>query len=252
MAISIKKMKEESGVSKYVVKGVSHAFINAVRRSMMLHLPCLAIEDVSIYENDSVMFDEFLAHRLGMLPIKMDGKGYKLGDKVKMVLEKEGPCTVYSKDIKSTDPKIEVIDKNIPVTKLSKGQKLKLEMQAVVLSGKDHAKWQPAVVGYREMPSLSVSKECNDCGDCVKICPVNVLEMKGKKVAMTKSEDCSLCGACVDTCKKEALKLQFDGSTFVFIIEPIISTNAKDVIGGAVKVLLDKSKEYSKALQKIK
>jgi DNA-directed RNA polymerase subunit D len=252
MAISIKKLKEENGTSKYVVKGASPAFINAVRRSMMLHMPCLAIEDVSIYENDSVMFDEFLAHRLGMLPIKMDSKGYKLKDKVKMVLEKEGPCTVYSKDIKSTDPKIEVTDKNIPITKLSKGQKLKLEMQAVVLSGKEHAKWQPAVVGYREMPSLDVSKECNECGDCVKICPVNILEIKSRKVAMTKQEECSLCGACVDTCKKEALKLQFDGSTFVFIIEPITGMNAKEVVGGAVKALLEKSKEYSKALQKIK
>ncbi len=252
MAISIKKLKEESGISKYIVKGISPAFINAVRRSIMLHMPCLAIEDVSIYENDSVMFDEFLAHRLGMLPIKMDGKSYKLGDKVKMVLEKEGPCTVYSKDIKSTDPKIEITDKNIPITKLSKGQKIKLEMQAVVLSGKDHAKWQPAVVGYREMPSLAVSKECNNCGDCVKICPVNVLEIKGKKVTMTNPEECSICGACVDTCKKEALKLQFDKSTFVFIIEPITGMSAKEVIGGTVKVLLDKSKEYSKALQKIK
>jgi len=252
MAISIKKLKEEDGICKYLVKGSSPAFINAIRRSMMLHMPCLAIEDVSIYENDSVMFDEFLTHRLGMLPIKMDSKGYKIGDTVKMVLEKEGPCTVYSKDIKSTDPKIEITDKNIPITKLAKNQKLKLEMQAVVLSGKEHAKWQPAVVGYREMPTLAASSDCNGCSDCIKICPVNILEMKGKKVAMTKPEDCILCGACVDACKKEALKLEFDGSTFVFIVEPISGMSAKEVVSGAVKVLLGKSKEYSKALQKIK
>ena len=63
MAISIKKLEEKDNVACYLIKGTSPAFINAIRRSIMLHTACLAIEDVSIYENDSVMFDEFLAHR---------------------------------------------------------------------------------------------------------------------------------------------------------------------------------------------
>ena len=154
MAVTIKKISEKGSTEKFLVKGASIALMNSIRRSILEDVPCLAIEDVTIYENDSVMFDEFLAHRLGMLPVKTDFKGYKKGDTVKLVLEKEGPCTVYSKDIKSTDPKIEVLDKNIPITRLSKGQKLKIEMNAVAMTGKEHAKWQPAVVGYREVPSL--------------------------------------------------------------------------------------------------
>ena len=89
MTISIKKLDGKGNVSRYLVKGTSPTLINTVRRSVMLHTPCLAIEDVSIYQNGSVMFDEMLAHRLGMLPIKTD-KTYKPGDKVELVVPRYG------------------------------------------------------------------------------------------------------------------------------------------------------------------
>ncbi len=146
--VSVKKTGEEKGLISFSLKGVGPAFANAIRRTVMQGVPCFAIEDVSIYKNDSVMFDEFLAQRLGMLPLKSDAKGYKIGDSVKLVLEKEGPGTVYSKGIKSTDPKVEVSNKKIPLTKLGKDQKIKLEMKAVMHSGKEHAKWQPAVISF--------------------------------------------------------------------------------------------------------
>lgn len=249
MAISVKKIDEKDRAARYLVSDVSPSFINAVRRSIMQHTPCLAIEDITIYENGSVMFDELVAHRLAMLPLKTD-KTYKLGDTVKLVLEKEGSCTVYSKDIKSTDPKIEVLDKNIPVTKLSKGQRLKIEMQAVVQTGKEHAKWQPAIAGYREVPSLEISKDCNGCEDCVKECPLNILEMKGKKVSLSEPLKCSLCGACVDACPKGAIKLSFDRNSFILMIEPIAGLTAKEVMRSAVKGLIEKTEELAKAIEK--
>ena len=148
--VSVKKLDEKAGIVTLEVKGSETAFVNAIRRVVMQDVPTLAIEDVSIYENDSVVFDEFLAHRLGMLPIKSSAKGYKVGDGVKLVLEKEGPCTVYSKDIKSTDPKVEVADKKVPLLKLVKKGKVKLEMKAVMQSGREHAKWQPAVISFEQ------------------------------------------------------------------------------------------------------
>ena len=99
-------------------------------------------------------------------------------------------------------------------------------------------------------PIRIIIEKCTGCKLCEKVCPYDAIHVIEKKAVV--DEKCTLCGACVDTCKKEALKLQFDGSTFIFIIEPITGMNAKEVVGGTVKVLLDKSKEYSKTLQKIK
>jgi len=252
MAISIKKIEEKDNVSSYLIKGTSPAFINAIRRSIMLHTPCLAVEDVSIYENDSVMFDEMLAHRLGMLPLKTDVKTYKQGDTVKLVLEKEGPCTVYSKDIKSTDPKIEVMNKDIPITKLGKGQKLRLEMTAMMNQGKEHAKWQPAVIGYRELPTLAVSSDFKAGKEAVEACPVNILELKGQKVELREPEKCSLCAACVDAAKGEGIKLEFDKSTYIFTMEPTAGLTAKETIEGAINAIESKSKEFEKLIGKAK
>lgn len=252
MALRIKKIAEKNNVSRYLVKGTSIALLNAIRRSVMLHVPCLAIEDVAIYENDSVMFDEFLAHRLGMLALQTDAKGSDRGDKVKMVLEKEGPCTVYSKDIKSTDPKIEVIDKKIPLVKLGKGQKLRIEMQAVMQSGKEHSKWQPAIIAYQEVPVISTEKNCNHCGECVTACPKSVLEIKAKNIVLTQPLECILCGACRDACERNALVIDVEKDSFILQIEPITGLTANQIIDKAIAELQEKSGQFEKQLQKIK
>lgn len=45
---------------------------NAFRRILISELPTVAIEKVFIYNNTSILHDEFLAHRLGLIPIKVD------------------------------------------------------------------------------------------------------------------------------------------------------------------------------------
>ena len=124
--MEVKVLSESGNTVKLLLKGMDHSFVNALRRQIMSGIPVLAVEDVHIYENNSVMLDEMLAHRLGLIPLKMDSKRYKEGDKVKLVLEKEGPGMVYSRDVKSTDPKIEVAETTIPIAKLSEKHKIKL------------------------------------------------------------------------------------------------------------------------------
>ncbi len=146
--MEIKKIDKGDRTIKFALKGVTPAFVNALRRTIKTQVKTFAVDTVNIYENTSVMFNEMLAHRLGMLPIQTDTKTYKKKDKVTLMVEKEGPCTVYSKDIRSTDPKIEVIDKKIPIVKLGKDQKIKIEMDAVVDSGKTNSKWIPGILSY--------------------------------------------------------------------------------------------------------
>lgn len=52
--------------------GVDAAIANAIRRILLAEIPTMAIEDVYIWNNTSVIQDEVLSHRLGLVPIKAD------------------------------------------------------------------------------------------------------------------------------------------------------------------------------------
>lgn len=149
----IKVLEQSNSAARIQIKGTTATTINALRRAIMNSVPTLAIENVTIYKNDSVVFDEFLAHRLGLLPVRTDLKTYRVGDKVKMVLEKQGPGAVYAKDIKVSDPKIEIVGDETPITELRKDGTIQVEMEAVMATGREHVKWQPAVVGYEQTAS---------------------------------------------------------------------------------------------------
>ena len=103
--VEAKLVESKHGVDKLLLKNIDVTLLNSVRRVIMNAVPVLAVQDVNVYENTSVMFDEMLAHRLGLIPLQTD-KSYAKGDKVKLSLDKEGPGTVYSGDMKSSDPKV--------------------------------------------------------------------------------------------------------------------------------------------------
>ncbi len=151
------KNKEEI---KFEVDKVSVAFANALRRVMMMEVPTLAIEDVNFRINDSPLFDEVISHRLGLIPIKFqpgiikkkedcncDGEGC-INCEVVLVLEKTGPCTVYSGDLKSTNPEIKPLYDTIPIAKLGEKQRIGFEATAVLGTGKEHVKWKASISHY--------------------------------------------------------------------------------------------------------
>ena len=94
------------------------AYLNTIRRFMMEEVPVMAIEDVEFKKNSSVLYDEIIAHRLGLLPLSTDFKSYTLPEKcsckgegcarcqLKLTLKGKGPGTVYASDIKTKDPKV--------------------------------------------------------------------------------------------------------------------------------------------------
>jgi DNA-directed RNA polymerase subunit D len=68
-------------LARFTLSGASPAFANGFRRAMIGEVPTLAIEDVRIYDNTSAFFDEMLAHRLGLIPIKTDLSTYSIKEK---------------------------------------------------------------------------------------------------------------------------------------------------------------------------
>ncbi len=231
--MDLKVLEEKNDTIKILVKDTNNEAMNAIRRHIMNSIPVFAIEDVHIYENTGVMYDEMLAHRLGLIPLKMDNLEYKEGEKVKMVLEKEGPCIVYSKDIKSTDPSIEPAFMNIPITKLEEGQKIKLEMEAVTGTGKQHSKFQPALVTYQEIPIIVSEKGGKD--KSYKADMIDLLVNKGIGSIKLKAGE----------------RLEYDNTTFVMTIESFGNIQPKALLEKAVTGIKQKCEELRRELKNL-
>ena len=113
---------------------------NAIRRSV-LEIPIMAIDEVEIIKNDSALYDEILAHRLGLIPIKT----VKSVKETKFKLKEIGPKTVYSNDIK---PSINTEEK-IPIVILGENQEIQVVCDARLGKGIDHIKYSPGLIYYK-------------------------------------------------------------------------------------------------------
>ncbi len=113
---------------------------NAIRRSV-LEIPVMAIDEVEIIKNDSALYDEIIAHRLGLIPIKTD----RASKEIKFKLKEVGPKTVYSTDIR---PDIGTHFK-IPIMMLEKEQEVEIVCEARLGKGIDHIKYSPGLAYYK-------------------------------------------------------------------------------------------------------
>jgi len=88
----IKKSKEK------IVFSANEGLANSIRRSVSL-IPIMAIDEVEISKNDSPLYDETIAHRLGLIPLKMENS-YKDGTVLKFKLHSKKEGYVLSEEIK--------------------------------------------------------------------------------------------------------------------------------------------------------
>ena len=160
--VEVKVLQDSGSTVSLQFEGIDRSYANAVRRFAISEVPCMAIDDVVFLENSSVLYDEILAHRLGMVPIKTDLERYNLPEecdcgnplgchkcRVLFVLDAKGKdkvSTVTSGDLVSEDRDVRPVSESIPLVKLAAGQSVKLEAYARLGRGKEHAKWQPSTV----------------------------------------------------------------------------------------------------------
>jgi DNA-directed RNA polymerase subunit D len=156
---------------KFTISGVSNTFVNSLRRVASGSVKCFAIDRVTFYENTSSMFDEYMAHRLGLVPL-LTPEGYDEKDEIMFSLDAEGPKTVYSKDLKSTDKKVKVANEDIPLIKLAEGQRVRMECKAILDNSMRSAKFQPGLVTFKE----------NDAGDAFEFYIETFGQMSPKEI----------------------------------------------------------------------
>jgi len=96
-----------------------------------------------------------------------------------------------------------------------------LEAIAKLGTYRKHAKWQVGIVsGYKNVPILTF-KECDLCGECVRVCPRDILKIEGEKVKIADNDiiECSLCKLCEEACEMDAISVDYDPESFVMMFE---------------------------------
>ncbi len=267
MDLEIREMSDKK--AKLILSDTHPPLANSLRRALIADVPKLAIEDVEFhlgsigseedekeYESTTPLFDEIIAHRLGLIPIPTDLDLFNYRDDceecggegcpnctVIYSLNKKGPGTVYSGDlvpVGSND--LRVVEDLIPIVKLNENQAILLYATAELGTAKEHAKWQPTSgVGYKYYPQIEIDDEkCEDCGDCVTQCPVDILEESDGGIEVTDIEKCKLCSACEDACEVDAINVEGREDKFILRYETDGSLTAEDTLKKALEVLQDK------------
>lgn len=149
--MKIESLEENNKVYRFALKDATNSEANALRRVAVNHVKTFAIESITFYENSSAMFDEYIAHRLGLIPIKTPSSGYTDEDEILFTLEAEGPKTVYSSELAGKDKEVKVANEGIPIIKLAQEQKIRVDCKAVMGNGAKHAKFQPGIVTYDQV-----------------------------------------------------------------------------------------------------
>jgi len=135
-------------------------YANALRRLCLNGVPVFAIDTVDIIENSSVLPDEGLAHRLGLVPLKTDLARFNepakcdcqsetgcTNCKVMLVLDSgdtDVTKTIVTEELTSEDDSIKPVSDKIPIVQLAPGQRVKVECYARLGRGREHAKWNAA------------------------------------------------------------------------------------------------------------
>ena len=222
---------------KVVIRMPAHeSLANALRRSVA-EVPTLAIDEVELYKNDSALYDEMVAHRLGLVPLKTEAK---MGEKTKVELKlsKTGPCTVYSGDLEGN---AEVVHDNIPLTLLKEGHKLELVATAILGKGIEHAKYTPGLAYYRHILKVKGNAQID------AIIQKSAGLMKAEKTGTTWL--CDLNEATQHDVNAIDDKAIVDSDEMLFIVESYGNMPASDILKKAIASLSDNCDEVVKAFK---
>ncbi len=258
--MKVKVVSKDDRSVKLDISETTPVFANSLRRVIMQKIPVLAIETVDFIDNTSALYDEVIAHRLGLIPISVDMKKYVTKDackckgkgcsscQVKFVLSKKGPCVVYAKDMKSTDPGVKPFDGDVVIIKLLKGQAIDFEATAQVGTAEDHTKWQSAIVGYNYYPILKVDKKrIAEAKKCIAACPRKLIT---KDFKIKDPYMCHLCGSCSAACPDGVVTIDGDPSRIVFTLESVCGLRPEDIIRSSLGFLKSRIGELEEAFIK--
>lgn len=257
-------MNKSENKIQFLLKGTDHVVANTLRRAMISEVPVLAIKNVTFIKNSSALFDEIVAHRLGLVPLKADLKSFTDPEEcnckgkgcgkceISFTMNCEGPITVYADALKCSDDGVSAVFPKMPLVKLLKGQELEIEATATVGMGKVHSKYAPCLAYYYGYPSIKAGKVSN-AEEVVKSCPRQVLENSGNEVKVKDIANCNLCGACEAAADPEdSVIVEPSKTDFVFVVESWGQMTAEEILKNAIEAVEGKLDGFNSQLSKLK
>jgi DNA-directed RNA polymerase subunit D len=232
----------------FLLKDTEESFANTIRRLLIEEVPVLAVEDLEIKDNSSVLYDEMIALRLGLSPIKTDLKSYEFKDKckckgegcasceLKMVLKGSKRGYVYATDADSKDSKCKFVHK-MPIVKLLPKQKVEMQITAILGRGKEHAKWSPGWAWFFGWPEFKVTGKSNlqECSKC------DALEVKGGNIKI--KDILKWNGACEEICEKAGVEISNSKTDIIFSVDTWEQLSCKEILDKSADILLEKLEE---------
>ena len=243
MSLNLEVIEKDEYNLVFVIEGISVEMANAIRRIMITEIPVMAIDEVIILKNDSPLYDEIVAHRLGMLPLKTDLDVYKLPSECEcggygcplcgcsLTCEIHNtdnkPMTIESGHLKSNDPKIIPVNPDIPILKIDRNDRFIIEAYCSLGIAKTHAKFSAVSnVYYRFFPLIEFDdSKCSNCSDkCIvfRMCPKKLYDFSNNKTPKLEKEytiSCDLCDSCRANCPENAIKISAVENKYIFFIE---------------------------------
>mmetsp|Transcript_2404 Transcript_2404/g.8575 ORF Transcript_2404/g.8575 Transcript_2404/m.8575 type:complete len:298 (-) Transcript_2404:90-983(-) len=281
-SIEITELTEDT--MKFTLRDTDNSVANALRRVMMSEVPTMAIDLVQVEANGSVLSDEFICHRLGLIPLtssKVDEYQYTRDCnceidcrcQVEIVLDvacrEEEKRVVTSRDLRSADPQVVPVeggrnpDNGIVIVKLRKGQELRLTATAIKGIGMQHAKWQPTCCSvYQQEPKISLDEmriselTDDDKRHFVDSCPTNVykLDERTGTVYVDKPLNCTYCNECILEARRltndtgDLVSIKMSEDVFHFTVETTGSLRPEEILLSALEVLKQKLLDLTTAL----
>ncbi len=254
MKLNLIEWDKKTNKLQVMVSGADDAFMNLVRRFSAEEVPTLAIEDVELRDNSSALYDEIVAHRLGLLPIKTDAKSYVLKEdctckgvgcakcELKITLKAAKKGIVTASEAKSQDPKCTFVYEDMPIVKLATKQKIEFEATAVLGKGKTHAKWATGLVFYRKDVSVKAEDKVSEeqrariqsaCGDLVSITAGKV-KVEKEKLAVSPR-----CDACCEALEEAGATVS-DTEDYVLTVESWGQLSCKEILEQAAEIIIQK------------
>ena len=172
---------------KFTLTQTDPSIANAIRRACIAEVPTMAIDKVEFLQNTTVLHDDFIAHRLGLIPLVSKHAGFKTQDDGGTDYQYNRDCSclgecpnctaTFELNVKCEDEERRVTTadlvpefasskctvaceegEEILICKMRKGQELKLKASAQKGIGKEHAKWNPCcVANFTYEPSVELN-----------------------------------------------------------------------------------------------